>query len=180
MNKFCMDQHQLASVLIPAVVLLALFPLAFDIFRLNLVGKVPDLRLRGAGPGHALGLWRRAEPGPGCSSAWAATPWPCSSSWRLPDPSTKISPRPAFPDFMDWNQLTELPLVVAALRVQLLPVRAHCRRRGAGAAGLHHRLYAMFKRRVGGVLRHHHPGGGADPHGAHHRPAGATRAALTA
>jgi len=41
MNKFTawINSKGLSSVLILAVVLLVLFPLAFDIFRLNLVGK---------------------------------------------------------------------------------------------------------------------------------------------
>jgi urea transport system permease protein len=62
--------------------------------------------------------------------------------------STKIQSTPGIPDFMDWNQLTALPLVLGAL--QEPAVHDH----GGGRVPTLLAFiigFAMFKRRVGGV-----------------------------
>jgi urea transport system permease protein len=85
--------------------------------------------------------------------------------------STKIQSTPGIPDFMDWNQLTALPVVGAVphLPFTLAGVIA------VPGAGLRHRLRHVQAARGRRVLRHHHAGRGADPHRADHRPAGLHR-----
>jgi urea transport system permease protein len=71
--------------------------------------------------------------------------------------STKIQSTPGIPDFMDWNQLTELPLWWEPFRH--LPLALIAVVAGAHAAGLHHQLRDVQAPRGRRVLRHHHAGG---------------------
>ncbi|MDT7953758.1 MAG: urea ABC transporter permease subunit UrtC [Acetobacteraceae bacterium] len=132
-----------------AILLLAVFPLALDAFRLNLVGKYltygfvvlglvlcwGDAGILSLGQGVFFGL------GGYCMAMFlkleASTP-----------EATKIQSTPGIPDFMDWNQITSLPwfwqpfhsLVFTILAVPLVPMLL------ALVVGL-----AMFTRRVGGT-----------------------------
>lgn len=137
------------GIAVLALIILVIFPLVFDIFRLNLVGKyltyafaaVSLVLLWGYGGILSLGQGIFFGLGGYCMAMFLKL--------EASDPvSTKIQSTPGIPDFMDWNQLTELPwfwvpfesftFTVAA--VLIIPALF------AFIIG-----YAMFKRRVGGV-----------------------------
>lgn len=134
--------------LLAALILLA-FPLLLDVFRLNLVGRYLTYAFVAVGlvlcwgyggilslgqgvffglGGYALAMFLKLE---------ASTP-----------EATAIQSTPGIPDFMDWNQITELPwfwepfnsLPVALIAIVVVPAVF------AYVIGV-----AMFKRRVGGV-----------------------------
>ena len=132
-----------------AFLLIVVFPLALDPFRLNLIGKYltygfvalglvlcwGDAGILSLGQGVFFGL------GGYCMAMYlkleASTPQ-----------ATKIQSTPGIPDFMDWNQITALPwfwqpfhsLAFSLLAVVAVPVLL------ALVIGA-----AMFKRRVGGT-----------------------------
>ena len=151
MNKFTawINSKGLSSVLILAVVLLVLFPLAFDIFRLNLVGKYLTYAFVALGLVMLWGYGGVLSLGQGVFFGLGGYAMAMFLKLEASDPeSTKIQSTPGIPDFMDWNQLTELPLwwqpfehlPFALIAVVAIPTLL------AFIIG-----YAMFKRRVGGV-----------------------------
>ena len=151
MNKFTawINSKGLSSVLILAVVLLVLFPLAFDIFRLNLVGKYLTYAFVALGLVMLWGYGGVLSLGQGVFFGLGGYAMAMFLKLEASDPeSTKIQSTPGIPDFMDWNQLTELPLwwqpfehlPFAIIAVVAIPTLL------AFSIG-----YAMFKRRVGGV-----------------------------
>ena len=151
MNKFTawINSKGLSSVLILAVVLLVLFPLAFDIFRLNLVGKYLTYAFVALGLVMLWGYGGVLSLGQGVFFGLGGYAMAMFLKLEASDPaSTKIQSTPGIPDFMDWNQLTELPLwwqpfehlLFALIAVVAIPTLL------AFIIG-----YAMFKRRVGGV-----------------------------
>ncbi len=139
----------LGSVLILAVVLLVVFPLLFDIFRLNLVGKYLTYGFVALGLVMLWGWGGVLSLGQGVFFGLGGYAMAMFLKLEASDPvSTKIQSTPGIPDFMDWNQLTALPLwwepfnylpfalfAVIALPTLLAFIVS----------------YAMFKRRVGGV-----------------------------
>ena len=113
MNKFTawINSKGLSSVLILAVVLLVLFPLAFDIFRLNLVGKYLTYAFVALGLVMLWGYGGVLSLGQGVFFGLGGYAMAMFLKLEASDPeSTKIQSTPGIPDFMDWNQLTELPL----------------------------------------------------------------------
>lgn len=137
------------ALIILSLIILVVFPLFLDAFRLNLVGKyltyafaaVSLVLLWGYGGtlslgqgiffglgGYAMAMFLKLE---------ASTP-----------ENTAIQSTPGIPDFMDWNQLTELPwfwepfsnFAFTIFAILVLP-----------AAFAYVIGTAMFKRRVGGV-----------------------------
>ena len=151
MNKIqdWLKQQQLGSVLLLAVVLLVVFPLALDTFRLNLVGKYLTYAFVALG---LVMLWGHAgilSLGQGVFFGLGGYMMAMFLKLEASDPvSTKIQSTPGIPDFMDWNQLTELPfwwvpfksLPFAIAAVVIVPMLL------AFIVS-----FAMFKRRVGGV-----------------------------
>ena len=157
-----------------ALLLLVVFPLALDAFRLNLVGKYltygfvvlglvlcwGDAGILSLGQGVFFGL------GGYCMAMFlkleASTP-----------EATKIQSTPGIPDFMDWNQITSLPwfwqpfhsLVFTILAVPLVPMLLALI---IGAGNVH----PPGRRHL---LRDHHPGDRRDPDHPDHRPAGLHR-----
>jgi len=140
---------ELIGFALVAALILVVLPLALDIFRLNLVGKYLTYAFVAVGLvlcwGHTgiLSLGQGVFFGLGgyCMAAFLKLE---ASSVA----NTKIQSTPGIPDFMDWNQITELPffwipfksLPLALIAVIVVPaVLAFI----LGAA--------MFKRRVGGV-----------------------------
>lgn len=151
MQKFreWIRQSGLASLLALAVLLLVVFPLVFDIFRLNLVGKYLSYGFVAIGLVMVWGYGGILSLGQGVFFGLGGYAMAMFLKLEASDPeSTKIQSTPGIPDFMDWNQLTELPLwwkpfsslpfAIAAVVVvpTLLAFLIS---------------YAMFKRRVGGV-----------------------------
>lgn len=136
-------------VLLLSALILVLLPLALEPFRLNLVGKYltyafvalglvlcwGDAGILSLGQGVFFGL------GGYCMAMYlkleSSTP-----------EATRIQSTPGIPDFMDWNQITELPLIwqpfhslaFTLLAIPLVPALL------ALVIG-----FAMFKRRVGGT-----------------------------
>ncbi|MCZ8253694.1 MAG: urea ABC transporter permease subunit UrtC [Hylemonella sp.] len=151
MNSFktWISSKGLGSVLILAVVLLVVFPLLFDIFRLNLVGKYLTYGFVALGLVMLWGWGGVLSLGQGVFFGLGGYAMAMFLKLEASDPvSTKIQSTPGIPDFMDWNQLTALPLwwepfnhlpfalfAVVALPTLLAFIVS----------------YAMFKRRVGGV-----------------------------
>lgn len=140
---------EITGFVILALLIFAVFPLAMDIFRLNLVGKyltyafvaVGLVLCWGAGGILSLGQGVFFGLGGYCMAMFlkleASTP-----------EATAIQSTPGIPDFMDWNQLTALPIwwepfnsfAFTLFAVIAVPTAF------AFLIGL-----AMFKRRVGGV-----------------------------
>src|SRR5688572_16426414 len=99
------------SLLVLATLLLVVLPLSLDIFRLNLVGKY--LTYAFAALGLVL-LWGKAgvlSLGQGVFFGLGGYCMAMFLKLEASDPvSTKIQSTPGIPDFMDWNQITQLPL----------------------------------------------------------------------
>ncbi len=132
-----------------AALILVVFPLALDPFRLNLVGKYltygfvalglvlcwGDAGILSLGQGIFFGL------GGYCMAMFLKLEASSAAN-------TKIQSTPGIPDFMDWNQITTLPwfwrpfhsLTFSLIAVPLVPMLL------AFIIGV-----AMFKRRVGGT-----------------------------
>ena len=142
-------KQKLGSFLLLALVLLVAFPLALEPFRLNLVGKYLTYAFVAIG---LVMLWGHAgilSLGQGCFFGLGGYMMAMFLKLEASDPeSTKIQSTPGIPDFMDWNQLTELPwwwqpfdnLGFALAAVVIVPMLL------AFIIS-----FAMFKRRVGGV-----------------------------
>lgn len=142
-------RHGLASWLVLACLLLVVFPLLFDNFRLNLVGKYLSYGFVAIGLVMLWGYGGVLSLGQGVFFGLGGYCMAMFLKLEASDPiTTKIQSTPGIPDFMDWNQLTALPawwvpfeyLPFALLAVVLVPAIL------AFVIG-----YAMFKRRVGGV-----------------------------
>jgi urea transport system permease protein len=144
-----LNRKDIIAILLFALLILVVFPLALDPFRLNLVGKYltygfvalglvlcwGDAGILSLGQGIFFGL------GGYCMAMFlkleASSP-----------EATKIQSTPGIPDFMDWNQITSLPwfwepfhsLAFTLFAVLAVPMLL------AFIIGL-----AMFKRRVGGT-----------------------------
>jgi urea transport system permease protein len=142
-------KNDLIGVVVLAAIILVLFPAVFSIFRLNLIGKYLTYAFVGVslvllwGNGGILSLGQGVFFGLGgyCMAMFLKL--------EASDPiSTKIQTTPGIPDFMDWNQITKLPifwipfnsLTFTVLAIVLIPALF------AFIIGV-----AMFKRRVGGV-----------------------------
>jgi urea transport system permease protein len=151
MNQFkaWITRRGLGSVAILAVLLLVVFPLAFDIFRLNLVGKYLTYGFVALGLVMLWGYGGVLSLGQGVFFGLGGYAMAMFLKLEASDPiSTKIQSTPGIPDFMDWNQLTALPLwwkPFEHLPFALLAVIA------VPTVLAFIVSYAMFKRRVGGV-----------------------------
>jgi urea transport system permease protein len=139
----------IGSILILAVVVFAVMPLVFDIFRLNLIGKYLTYAFVAVGLVMLWGWGGVLSLGQGVFFGLGGYMMAMFLKLEASDPeSTKIQSTPGIPDFMDWNQLTALPfwwkpfhsLPLALIAVVAVPVLL------AFVIG-----FAMFKRRVGGV-----------------------------
>jgi urea transport system permease protein len=140
---------ELIGFALVALLILAILPLVLDIFRLNLVGKYLTYAFVAIGLVLCWGYGGILSLGQGVFFGLGGY---CMAMFLKLEASsvenTKIQSTPGIPDFMDWNQLTQLPffwvpfqsLPLALIAVILVPVVA--------AFIL---SAAMFKRRVGGV-----------------------------
>ncbi len=139
----------LGSVLLLSLLLLAVFPLTLDIFRLNLVGKYLTYGFVALGLVMVWGYGGILSLGQGVFFGLGGYAMAMFLKLEASDPiSTKIQSTPGIPDFMDWNQLTALPLwwkPFAHLPFTLIAVVA------VPTLLAFLISYAMFKRRVGGV-----------------------------
>ncbi len=147
--KHWIERNQLGSVLVLAAVLLVVFPLAFDLFRLNLVGKYLSYAFVALGLVMLWGYGGVLSLGQGVFFGMGGYGMAMFLKLEASDPvTTKIQSTPGIPDFMDWNQIAALPLWWEPFRsfpltlLMILVVPALL----AFIIG-----FAMFKRRVGGV-----------------------------
>lgn len=132
-----------------ALLILVIMPLGLDIFRLNLVGKYLTYAFVAVslvllwGNGGILSL------GQGIFFGLGGYAMAMFMKIEASDPiATKIQTTPGIPDFMDWNQLTELPLMWLPFQSLPLTIIAIF---VVPAFFAYFIGYAMFKRRVGGV-----------------------------
>src|SRR6267142_6828674 len=140
---------ELIGFALVAALILVVLPLALDIFRLNLVGKYLTYSFVAIGLVLCWGHTGILSLGQGVFFGLGGY---CMAMYLKLEASsvenTKIQSTPGIPDFMDWNQITELPffwvpfkfLPFALIAVIAVPAIA------AFILGA-----AMFKRRVGGV-----------------------------
>lgn len=142
-------ERGLGSIIALAAVIFVLFPLVFDIFRLNLIGKYLSYAFVAVGLVLLWGYGGILSLGQGVFFGLGGYCMAMFLKLEASDPvSTKIQSTPGIPDFMDWNQLTALPafwepfkfLPFALLAMLVIP-----------AALAYVMGAAMFKRRVGGV-----------------------------
>src|SRR6267143_59216 len=132
-----------------AILIMVVLPLLLDNFRLNLVGKYLTYAFVAVGLVLCWGYTGILSLGQGVFFGLGGY---CMAMFLKLEASsvenTKIQSTPGIPDFMDWNQITELPffwvpfksLSFSLLAVVVVPTIA------AFILGA-----AMFKRRVGGV-----------------------------
>lgn len=144
-----MTRHDLLGFAVLAVLLVLVLPLSLDVFRLNLVGKYLTYAFVAVGLVLCWGCGGILSLGQGVFYGLGGYALAMFLKLESSDPeSTRIQSTPGIPDFMDWNQLTELPwfwepfqsLGFSLLAVLLVPTLF------AYLIGV-----AMFKRRVGGV-----------------------------
>lgn len=142
-------RYQLASLLVLALLLAVVLPLALDIFRLNLVGKYLTYAFVAIGLVMVWGYGGVLSLGQGVFFGLGGYAMAMFLKLEASDPvTTKIQSTPGIPDFMDWNQLTALPsfwlpfksLPLTLIAIVVVPTLL------AWIIS-----YAMFKRRVGGV-----------------------------
>jgi len=148
LRKLELSRDQLGFA-ITALLLLVVFPLSLSGFRLGMVSKYltyafPAIALVVCwGKGGILSLGQGVFFGLGgyCMAMFLKL--------EASDPqSTSIQSTPGIPDFMDWNQLTELPLFWVPFNSLPFTLFAVVAVPGLLALGI---SLAMFKRRVGGV-----------------------------
>ncbi|VXB20061.1 urea ABC transporter permease subunit UrtC [Pseudomonas sp. 8O] len=132
-----------------AALILVVFPLALDAFRLNMVGKYLTYAFVAVGLVLCWGYGGILSLGQGIFFGLGGYCMAMFLKLEASDPErTKIQSTPGIPDFMDWNQITELPLLwepfhslsFTLIAVVVVPVLL------ALVIGI-----AMFKRRVGDV-----------------------------
>ena len=137
------------GLLVLSLLLLVVFPLLFDSFRLNLVGKYLSYAFVAVGLVLCWGYGGILSLGQGVFFGLGGYCMAMFLKLEASDPiSTKIQSTPGIPDFMDWNQITQLPLMwqpfhslsLTLIAVVVVPTLL------AFIIGV-----AMFKRRVGDV-----------------------------
>lgn len=147
--KAWIQRYQLASLVLLTLLLAVVLPLSLDIFRLNLVGKYLTYAFVAIGLVMVWGYGGVLSLGQGVFFGLGGYAMAMFLKLEASDPvSTKIQSTPGIPDFMDWNQITELPafwvpfksLPFSLAAVIVVPTLL------AWVVS-----FAMFKRRVGGV-----------------------------
>lgn len=144
-----LDASGYAGIVILALLIVVVFPLALDTFRLNLMGKYLTYAFVAVGLVIAWGYGGVLSLGQGVFFGLGGYAMAMFLKLEASDPvATRTQTTPGIPDFMDWNQVTALPvwwkpfhsLPFSILAVLVVPTAL------AFVIG-----YAMFKRRVGGV-----------------------------
>jgi len=144
-----LSARQAGGVVTLALVILVVFPIALDIFRLNLIGKYLTYGFVAIGLVVLWGWGGVLSLGQGVFFGLGGYCMAMFLKLEASDPeSTRIQSTPGIPDFMDWNQLTGLPLWWEPFRSLPFALFAVI----AVPVGLAFLIgYAMFRRRVGGV-----------------------------
>ncbi|WP_029005533.1 urea ABC transporter permease subunit UrtC [Azorhizobium doebereinerae] len=146
---FTLRAKDLIGVVILALLLAVVLPLVLDPFRLNMVGKYLTYAFVAVGLVLCWGNAGILSLGQGVFFGLGGYCMAMYLKLQASTPeATKIQSTPGIPDFMDWNQITQLPffwvpfksLGFSLLAVVLVPALF--------ALVL---AFALFKRRVGGV-----------------------------
>jgi urea transport system permease protein len=143
------QRKSLGGLLLLALILLVVFPLTLDMFRLNLLGKYLSYSFVALGLVMLWGYCGVLSLGQGVFFGLGGYCMAMFLKLEASDPiATSIQSTPGIPDFMDWIQFTSLPIwwipfkslpfTVAA--IFLVPALF------AFVMG-----YALFRRRIGGV-----------------------------
>lgn len=144
-----LPKNDLLGFAVLALLLVVVLPLSLDIFRLNLVGKYLTYAFVALGLVLCWGYGGILSLGQGVFFGLGGYAMAMFLKLEASSPeNTAIQSTPGIPDFMDWNQITELPwfwepfnsLTFTVLAIVLIPSIF------AYIIGV-----AMFKRRVGGV-----------------------------
>jgi urea transport system permease protein len=147
--KAWVQRYQLSSMLLLALLLAVVLPLTLDIFRLNLVGKYLTYAFVAIGLVMVWGYGGILSLGQGVFFGLGGYAMAMFLKLEASDPeTTKIQSTPGIPDFMDWNQITELPLLWLPFKSFPLALAAVIVVPTLLAWII---SFAMFKRRVGGV-----------------------------
>ncbi len=148
-NKLLGGKQGAIGLLVLALVILVVFPLTLDLFRLNLVGKYLTYAFVAVGLVLLWGYGGILSLGQGIFFGLGGYCMAMFLKLEASSPeNTSIQSTPGIPDFMDWNQLTHLPWFwkpfesfgFTLIAILVIPTVF------AFIVG-----YAMFKRRVGGV-----------------------------
>jgi urea transport system permease protein len=132
-----------------AVFILVVMPLWLDIFRLNLVGKYLTYAFAAVGLVMVWGYGGILSLGQGVFFGIGGYCMAMFLKLEASDPvSTAHQTTPGIPDFMDWNQITQLPLLWEPFHSLIFSLVAVI---VAPVALAYVISTAMFKRRVGGV-----------------------------
>ncbi|WMS41379.1 urea ABC transporter permease subunit UrtC [Acuticoccus sp. MNP-M23] len=147
-NRYFTPSELLGFVVLAAIIFVVL-PSVLDVFRLNLFGKYLTYAFVALGLVLCWGAGGILSLGQGVFFGLGGYCMAMFLKLEASSPeNTSIQSTPGIPDFMDWNQITEIPwwwqpfhsLPVAMIAVVLVPVAL------AFIIGV-----AMFRRRVGGV-----------------------------
>src|SRR5580693_8773939 len=148
-NSRFFNRSELIGFVTLALLLFHILPLTLDIFRLNLVAKYLTYAFVAVGLVLCWGYGGILSLGQGVFFGLGGY---CMAMYLKLEASsvenTKIQSTPGIPDFMDWNQITQLPLFwipFKSLTFTLVAVVA------VPAIAAFVLGAAMFKRRVGGV-----------------------------
>ena len=147
-NRF-FNRSELIGILVLAVFLVVVLPLTLDVFRLNLVAKYLTYAFVALGLVICWGYGGILSLGQGVFFGLGGY---CMAMFLKLEASsvenTKIQSTPGIPDFMDWNQITALPIFWKPFNSLTFTIAAIILVPGifAWIIGT-----AMFKRRVGGT-----------------------------
>jgi urea transport system permease protein len=143
------DRRGTLLFILTAILLLVVFPVAMSNFRLNLVGKYLTYAFVSVGLVICWGYGGILSLGQGVFFGLGGYCMAMFLKLEASDPiSTKIQSTPGIPDFMDWNQITALPMFWRPFKSLLFSLGAIPLLPGLVALVVGS---AMFKRRVGGV-----------------------------
>ncbi|SME99731.1 urea transport system permease protein [Xaviernesmea oryzae] len=148
-ETFLFKQREWVALAILAALILLVLPATVDIFRLNLVGKYLTYAFVALGLVLCWGLGGILSLGQGIFFGLGGYCMAMFLKLEASTPeATKIQSTPGIPDFMDWNQVTELPFwwqPFHSFGFTLIAIVA------VPTAFAYVIGAAMFKRRVGGV-----------------------------
>jgi urea transport system permease protein len=149
LERFLGGKNGAIGLVVLAILILVILPLSLDLFRLNLVGKYLTYAFAAVSLVLLWGYGGILSLGQGIFFGLGGYAMAMFLKLEASDPeTTKIQSTPGIPDFMDWNQLTELPWFWVPFEhfwftlIAIIVVPSVF----AFIIG-----YSMFKRRVGGV-----------------------------
>ena len=111
-EKLLSGKQGTIGLLILCALLIIVFPLVLDPFRLNMIGKYLSYAFVAVGLVLCWGYGGILSLGQGVFFGLGGYCMAMFLKLEALDPiSTKIQTTPGFPDFMGWNQITELPAI---------------------------------------------------------------------